>query len=267
MRFLLAASLAGCPASVLALRGFGPTPEPVLDFIHIPKSAGTAVEDLGLAGGVRWGREKGLNCSAFGCNLFHVPPCWFEDWCGQAVYDYTKTFCIVRNPYTRLVSEYQWQVKMRPDLKLKCTPEAFNEHMMGVTAAYYMFHDNWISDCHFLPQTSYVWGKVRGTAEAPQTCRHILKFEELPGAFDQLMAENALSMRLETKVNRGLCPNLQVSDINFTMRDFLQVVYKLDFILLGYSAEFPKQAQLHKDRKDGHAEFDIVFPSGERVGL
>merc|ERR1719323_2691043 len=67
-----------------------------LMFLHIPKTAGTAVEDAGKLSGVNWGRFMDFStcgrpkqCQA----LWHEPPGFFK---AVNMYTTAKVFCVVR---------------------------------------------------------------------------------------------------------------------------------------------------------------------------
>lgn len=90
-----------------------------LEFVHIPKTAGTSIEEMGAKAGIAWGA-----CKFFHCNLppnttrpnkakwecynkdivpWHCPPMMFK--AGINMYENSTTFAVVRNPYSRITSE------------------------------------------------------------------------------------------------------------------------------------------------------------------
>ena len=79
-----------------------------LKFIHITKTAGTTIENLGLKKNIKWGR-------------FHKEygPCWHRIF--PRVREHVKLnydwFMVVRNPYDRLISEFYCNFDGRKNLK------------------------------------------------------------------------------------------------------------------------------------------------------
>ena len=79
-----------------------------LDLVHITKTGGTSVEDWGAQNHIKWsyrnvGYLKKFKRTKFmGKACWHTPPKYFP----INPYENKITFMIVRNPYTRLISEY-----------------------------------------------------------------------------------------------------------------------------------------------------------------
>jgi len=95
-----------------------------LEFIHITKTGGSAIEAAAARHGVVWGvchftRQHGIGpgCSrpdfgwprspptvskGFSGELWHTPPAWMN----PNPYAGARTFTVVRNPYDRIISEY-----------------------------------------------------------------------------------------------------------------------------------------------------------------
>ena len=115
-----------------------------LEFIHIPKTGGQAIEAWGLHHGLAWGgcRLKAGGPSwpvhpgrfgsyTKGCSSFHIPPAAWEAAQTPPFAAGAPTFCVVRHPFTRAVSEYQWQAKWTPYWRA-CTAANLNEFIERV---------------------------------------------------------------------------------------------------------------------------------------
>ena len=82
-----------------------------LYFVHIPKNAGSSIEEVGLDHGIKWGKEFFnqklykffLNGKLVSLAHWHLPY-------GVRKYDREpdKCFCVVRNPYEKIVSSYNY---------------------------------------------------------------------------------------------------------------------------------------------------------------
>jgi len=106
-----------------------------LEFVHIPKTAGTAIEQAALAQGVEWGylhfsfdNGKGTRQNSnetvsfrkrYGGFPWHIPPCLLGHQnqkivsenpyqAKNASNEQVDLFAVVRNPYDRLISEYRY---------------------------------------------------------------------------------------------------------------------------------------------------------------
>lgn len=151
-----------------------------LHFIHIPKAAGTSIEDLGLKLGVHWGRHAGRPAEqpAAGpysyCSPWHVPTMPPHSMLAD-----DETFCVLRAPSTRWVS--QWHHEHRLNSSVYCDGAAFaawSEHTLDLMstpkangAATNM------RDCHFVGQALFL-----------PHCDYALRYEQLAEDLAELLA-------------------------------------------------------------------------------
>lgn len=222
-----------------------------LIFVHIPKNAGTTIEDVAAEGGIFWGRNQlpGRQLMPDGrwCTEWHVPPHLLTGYNPYASSN-AEVFCVTRDPWKRIVSEYMYELGegyTSPELPHlhdgpECTVEGFNTFVEGaltwVNAGY-----RYDYDCHLVPQSEYIEGP-----DGQQWCNHVLPITDLTDAFNGLMIEHGISLRMAPydKANsaRYQCPDLSSSsdvdlDGTFTelSKELMRHVYAKDFARIGDS--------------------------------
>ena len=106
--------------ALLALNDVTPT-DRFPTFIHIPKTAGRSIEaamhrpSLTLQLGER--KRQLLRPVPKHCPLYHVPPALFEGLNPYTVFFHgALTFCVVRHPFSRALSEYKMRNQRFPVL-------------------------------------------------------------------------------------------------------------------------------------------------------
>ena len=149
-----------------------------LTFLHIPKTAGATIEELGGPGGPFRKHKCGRANVTFKrehCDMWHVPP---RDLLAgrEAWYPRDSTFCVVRDPVARLLSEFKFLHRQKP---AQLNDAAFASDWVERAArelALARRADGALSghNCHMLPQWWYVWDE-RGRC----TCRFVLRFERV----------------------------------------------------------------------------------------
>ena len=188
-----------------------------LRFIHIPKTAGTTLEDLAMQHGIRWGRNetKTLLCkltrtNAPSCNPWHRPPRKTQ----------TPTFAVIRDPYERCVSEYKYQ---NPNGTAQKLNQWVKSNLQNARKNPYM------TDCHFLPQAQYVYDEKQR-----KVIPHLLRFSHLETDFNKLMEQYGLPMRLHagTKRGRESAAKPTAADLNDESRKLIESFYVDDFQLI-----------------------------------
>lgn len=220
-----------------------------IEFVHIPKNAGTSVERAGAVAGINWGvksaafrGDRRMPDGSF-CSTYHTPPELIE---GLNPYSGAETFCITRHPFDRAVSEYShllshaWGRKYfeRDNNGLYDFPEcsvAGLNHYVQKTLLKYRKGMKYIDDCHHVPQVAYIWGSSGATL-----CANVIRTEDLPEAFNRLMRSRGYPVQLsEDKENSadGACPDLSVGSLTLANRKLLLEIYADDFRLLNYSTD------------------------------
>lgn len=208
-----------------------------LEFVHITKTAGSTIESTAAKSGIKWGachykriRKFGKACSSPDIHLggsksvrmepWHTPHYFFL----HNPYEGKPTFCVVRNPYERIISEYYCKFGgykgTDRDNSTIMNRYVQKRAMQSITA----------KRAHYLPQHIYVWDKDNN-----QMVDHILRFENLTNEFNSLMIQYNISIELttSTKVNEwksnGIQSRMTVKNLTNETLDILNEVYKEDF--------------------------------------
>jgi len=132
-----------------------------LRFLHIPKTGGTTVETFGKELGLRWGMyDEGFSSKSaeHRCSAWHVP----QRPAKKGAHD--RTFCVLRHPAERLVSEFNHEAAL---MQGGLRPEFHHEASEAAYCDGDRF-DAWVHraldqaqrrknymDCHLVQQTEY----------------------------------------------------------------------------------------------------------------
>jgi hypothetical protein len=272
-----------------------------LQLIHIPKTGGTTLEEVAFAHGIGWGAYKkewnmagkrpppnalGKEGTWQPCSPWHIPPAFFRarGESGGIGAGSQQTFCVVRDPIERAISQFTFQIEHRnspnqmPSTSLsstmECHADALNAHIHQVLGgaakplarlekAFPLVSADLantrtctecaaVADCHWLPQWLYVEG----------TCDYVLRFEHLADDFA------ALLRRFDTFVNdtslasavaradaalASTCNDLTRADLDAESRALLARVYAKDFEHFNYS-------RVARSEHEGDASAEGVKP-------
>lgn len=212
-----------------------------LDFLHITKTGGSAIEAWGHKRGLRWGRfRKGLDGTLrpphgdkIRMERHHCPPQFFETdpFSGQDV------FAVCRHPFTRAISEF------RCPWKGFCAPARSAEAQARRAAATAADLNAWLmakerrgamrppfKSGHLIPQVNYFFDGAR--RRIPQN--RMLRYEQLEQDFELLCKEYGLPYAPLPRVNASSMPHFDAEDLEPATKDMLRAVYALDFSFLGY---------------------------------
>ena len=256
---------------------------PALTMIHIPKNAGTTIEEVGHAHGYNWGRwthvpswhselwghtssnnwrfttakdKRDSGAVPYGCSPcspWHVPPASYQRELGFNPYNplTNETFCVVRHPYARAISEIlYYQGLLRNVSKSTCAADTINGLVNGALDSVQDFllgFSSWdgaldarnldgraMADCHWLPQAAYANGP------GVPACQHVLHVESLEADWAQLMQGRAGAIATtelsKFKVNESPC-NVTVGVLSPATRDRLAQLYAADLAAFNYSRE------------------------------
>ena len=111
-----------------------------LQFIHIPKTGGSSIEDAAYENNIKWGRkDKSLKKKYKNVNDWHTP---------QKVEGYS--FCVIRNPYDRFISEFYHRNKKNITNLCPADLNRFIETIFPIIRKNINYKDN-----HFLQQYKF----------------------------------------------------------------------------------------------------------------
>ena len=212
-----------------------------LFFIHIPKTAGTSIEEVLLKYNYKVGRRYFLSSGSLYKELFnkykiplwHIPPQHFNE--NNNPYNNKILFTVVRNPYTRIISEYRWWFGFKKNIDFgKLTVDHLNE-WIGSLSSYDINKDYKINVGHIIPQHIFL-----------QKCdilpKNILKYEnnldeQLNLLIEDLNLKNiqhkCISLGNENNVDNTI-PRFRVEDLNMKSIAIINKIYKEDFIKFNY---------------------------------
>jgi hypothetical protein len=182
-----------------------------LKFIHITRTAGTSIEQEGLDKNIFWGRYD------MGYGIFDESFTLKRD----SLKRNYSWFTVVRNPYTRLISEYNYlSVILR--IKNSENIDVFNSYIEKWLLT--LKNSGKVHGWHLIPQYTYIDSNYD---------INILKYENLENDFNRLMIKYDYNIKL----NKKICISnslLKVKDISLNNIELIKNIYKKDFEMFGY---------------------------------
>lgn len=203
-------------------------------YVHIPKTAGSSI--------LEWCRHEGVPVIVIGHDDRNTGFKGAADWLEQ---DDPDAFCVVRNPFDRLVSAYRYlsrggnRESDKRDHERFIAPytdfRTFVLEGLGGAAKHEI-----LRQVHLRPQIQWV-RSAQGIAVG-----HVLRYERLQDDFDRLFNGWGLGSGVLPEVNRagsGASDYRQAYHLkDSTCLDMIKVVtsaYKEDFEFFGYEAHLP----------------------------
>ena len=194
-------------------------------FIHIPKTGGSSITEFFNKNEMEislWSKSNHISPEVPYIkskwdrdNISFSAQHWVPKYIKEYIKDYDKyfKFTFVRNPYTRILSEYFFN----PYINYKGI-EYFNQLIP-------LFLEN-IDHCHKLPQSDYV----------DDTIDYIGKYEDLQNHFSNLL--KMLNIKLNSKLpklnNSFYNKDELISIITRENLNLINLIYKKDFINFNY---------------------------------
>ncbi len=211
-----------------------------LKYIHITKTGGSTIEESGEKYHLNWGKYDtdiqiatqhiDAEFSAF----WHIPPQFFDTKMLNEIVEKYDLFAAVRNPYTRVISEYYYKFS-GPKNKAK-TVDEFNDWIYAklMQVKRKLMDKNIVMNGHWTPQYLYILDK-KNKIIIPNT--RIIHMENMTNEFNTLMHNYGIPIDI-SKIHRQ---NESSSDKLFSDKDLthknirlINEIYSSDFTYFGY---------------------------------
>jgi len=169
-----------------------------LEFVHIPKTAGTSIEHAAAKAGIAWGVCKFYLCpplnesnitqedtQEWACEMkthpWHCPPRHLKH--SKRMYERSNMFTVVRDPYERIISEYYYLNSFVPTTHSRAKLNRWIIRQLNMV--------NRTGVCgqgHCIPMHKYTHD-----LEGKQIINHIVRFERLDKELPVLLEQYGLS--------------------------------------------------------------------------
>jgi hypothetical protein len=226
-----------------------------LAFVHITKTAGTSIEELGWMHGVYWGRHDPhmrrltYGLPNRGSEFWHVPAKYYREDVLKEVLERADLFAVMRDPVDRVISEYycKWGGPQRgprqggpqrgqrdgPNQRGQPTPASINQWIKERLETELANLSGRFTYGHWVPQYMYLYDKHGRQIVADE---NIVLFERLHEDMNRLLARYGYPFRMEDVevLNR----NAKVFTRDDLTKENLELIHKV------YSADFQKYDEI-----------------------
>ena len=232
-----------------------------LQFIHIPKNAGTSIENLGNKFGIKWGRfiEREKNpLSEKPCDYYH----WHSPYFIHK--KNTKYFAIVRNPYDKIISEFYY-VGGQKDEKY-VSDSHLKSFYLWLDDKYKIIKSNkhW-NNCHILPQHEYIFD-----SSGKKRVDHIIYMDkDFKENLDKLFKKYNLGIDInELKKDNRKDKTFSKNDINQNALNKINEMYSKDFEKLGFTKlNAGIENFTNKRDNDYYEDYEDYESNNKKIGL
>jgi hypothetical protein len=193
-----------------------------LEYIHIPKTAGTSIENLGKKYNINWGRFN----NEYKVKYTNICSKWHN-----STFIYNKNnFTIIRNPYDRIISEFFYSNG--------------NNHISKITEFNVWFNNilnnynknKYINDCHIIPQSEYVFTKDKNENKIKRIEHIIYMDNDMDKNLDKLFKKYNLGIDITDLPKSNKSKKIfSKNDLSQEMLDKIYNFYKDDFINFGFT--------------------------------
>lgn len=198
-----------------------------LFFVHIPKNAGTSIEDtmkenFNLNFG-RFYKFPKIDIPINNDSLWHIPPKYFL---GNNPYKNKILFLVVRNPYERILSKYKYDCNNN---QLPPNKKDLNKFINNIPKK--IKNNKFQDGCHYLPQYEFLDYDDAAKYE-------ILKMENLDSDFQKFLKKYNFP-EIKLKRNNSTKKSLSILDLDKESIKIINNIYKIDFIKFNYKIISP----------------------------
>jgi len=165
-------------------------------------------------------------------SAYHVPPAEASWPIRQLYFSAERVFCITRNPYDRLTSEYkcrldkdeQGQFLTIGDLFVgdDCTADSPNVFVQKALHAF-TSGSRYSLDAHLIPQSEYMWEGQK------KLCTDVLRWN-----FNKLIKSLDVNAHMDGERENPSTCQLTSAALSNESKSLIQSVYHDDFVKLGY---------------------------------
>lgn len=222
-----------------------------LKFIHITKTAGTAIEELGNANNIKWGRfdpdikllTEHLSYIQDGA-FWHVPTIYYDLEILKKIKKTFDFFLIVRDPYERVISEFycKWggfqSKNFGHKYNIKITESSSHEQInkwIGIRLSHLsqqLEKKKYLANGHWVPQFLYMFD-IAGKKIVKKN--NIIHLENIKNELNKLFS------RYKLNINYSQAPLININKKSFGVKNLskaninlINQIYKNDFGLFGY---------------------------------
>lgn len=209
-----------------------------LKYIHITKTGGSSIEELGEVYQLNWGKydmdikRAVQHVDATHGAFWHVPTKFFNPHELKQIMRDNDLFASVRNPYTRVASEYYYKYS-GPQIKAKTAGE-FNKWIQNrlLKVKKEMASRSPING-HWVPQYLYILDSNNKVVIPPE---RIIHMENMNSEFNKLMYQYGIPLDIanldkQNESSKKLFNEYDLSNENIRL---INEIYKLDFSYFGY---------------------------------